>query len=267
MASDPSTTHDPPELTALAPPAAGEMTLIEHLRELRRRVMISAIVVFVAIVLSFVFREYIFDFLLAPGRDAIEGDEEFRLTSFSPTDRIVVIFKLCLYTGLILSSPVLIYETLAFVVPGLTPKERRLLLPSMAGVAFFLLAGMAFAYFIILPASLDFLLNFESDNFRNEIGAANYIDFVSRIIFFVGLAFEIPMVLALLAKLGIVRARQLIRFWRYAIVIIAIIAAVATPTPDMLTMSLVIAPLLVLYVLGILFAWVLQPSRPRETPA
>jgi sec-independent protein translocase protein TatC len=243
------------------------MTLIEHLRELRRRVMVSAVTVFVMIVLSFVFRDYIFDFLLEPGRDAIEGEEEFRLTSFSPTDRVVVIFKLCLYTGLILSSPILIYEMMAFVVPGLTPQEKRLLLPAMLGVAVFLVAGMAFAYFIILPASLDFLLNFESDNFQNEIGASNYIDFVSRIIFFVGLAFEIPMVLALLAKLGVVRAVQLVRFWRYAIVIIAIIAAVATPTPDMLTMSLVIAPLLVLYVLGILFAWALQPKRPRVAPA
>jgi len=239
------------------------MTLLEHLRELRNRVMWCAGTVFVMIVLSFIFRGIIFDFLLDPGRSAIANGEEFRLVSFSPTDRIVVIFKLCLYTGLILSSPMIIYQTLAFVLPGLTPREKRLLLPSMAGVGFFLLAGMAFAYFIILPASLDFLLNFESDNFDNEIGAANYIDFVTRIIFFVGLAFEIPMVLALLAKLGVIRARQLVRFWRYAIVIIAIIAAVATPTPDMLTMSLVIAPLLVLYVVGIVLAWMLQPRQPR----
>jgi sec-independent protein translocase protein TatC len=267
MATEPTSRPGQPELTAVPSQQPGEMTLMEHLRELRTRVTWSAATVFVMLLLAFWFRGEIFDFLLTPGREAIEGEEEFRLTSFSPTDRIVVIFKLCLYSAVILSSPMLIYQTLAFVVPGLTPKEKRLLLPAMAGVAVFLLAGMAFSYYIILPASLDFLLNFESDTFKNEIGASAYIDFVTRIIFFVGIAFEIPMVLALLAKLGVVRAMQLIKFWRYAIVIIAIIAAVATPTPDMLTMSLVIAPLLVLYVLGIAFAWFLQPKRPKATPA
>jgi sec-independent protein translocase protein TatC len=267
MASDPSLRDDRPDLAAVPPPAPGEMTLLEHLRELRTRLIWSGATVFVMIVLSFLFRGMIFDFLLEPGRASISEGEEFRLVSFSPTDRIVVIFKLCLYTGLILSSPMLVYQTMAFVIPGLTPREKRLLLPSMAGVAVFLLGGMAFAYFIILPASLDFLLNFESDTFENKIGAANYIDFVSRIIFFVGLAFELPMVLALLARLGVVRARQLVRFWRYAIVLIAMIAAIVTPTPDALTMSLVIAPLLVLYLLGIGFAWALQPRRPPVSQA
>jgi sec-independent protein translocase protein TatC len=269
MATDPTPNLEDPVLTPLEnlPRAPGEMTLIEHLRELRNRVMVCAIVTFITILLAFWFRDWIFDMLMAPGRDAVEGGEEFKLVSFSPTDRIVVTFKLCLFVGVALASPVIIYEIMAFVIPGLTPKEKRLLMPSMLGVAVFMLAGMAFAYFIIIPASLGFLLNFESDNFANVIGAQYYIDFVTRLVFFVGLTFEIPMVLALLAKLGILRAGQLVRFWRYAIVIIAIIAAVATPTPDMLTMSLVVAPLLLLYVLGILFAWVLQPAHPRGTVA
>jgi sec-independent protein translocase protein TatC len=265
MATEPARRQDEPALTPVAKPAPGEMTLLEHLRELRNRAFVSVAVVLVMIILSFVFRDMIFNFLLEPGRGALGQD--FKLTSFSPTDRISTIFKLCFYTGLILSSPVVIYEILAFVLPGLTPREKRLLLPSMGGVALFLLAGMAFAYFIIIPASLDFLLNFESDDFDNEIGATAYIDFVTRLMFFVGIAFELPIVLAVLAKLGFVRAWQLVHFWRYALVIIAIIAAIATPTPDMLTMSLVIAPLIVLYVLGIVFALVLQPRDPAGARA
>jgi sec-independent protein translocase protein TatC len=268
MASEPSTHPDDPILTAIeeeAPPARGEMTLIEHLRELRNRVMVSAIVTFVMILAAFLFRDVIFDVLMAPGRDAL--GEDFKLAAFAPTESLVVTFKVCLFTGLILASPVVIYEVMAFVIPGLTPREKRMLLPGMAGVTVFLIAGMLFAYFVIVPSSLDFLLNFQNEDIETLIRAEYYIDFVTRIIFFVGLAFEIPMVLAVLARLGIVRAGQLMRFWRYAIVIIAVIAAIATPTPDMLTMSLVVAPLLLLYVLGIVFAWFLQPKQPRVAPA
>src|SRR5204862_1984313 len=129
-----------------------------------------------------------------------------------------------------LSSPVLIYELLAFIIPGLTPKERRMIFPGLIGVVAFLLAGMAFAYYIILPASLGFLLNLGSGNLDQLIGAKQYMDFATRIIFWVGVAFELPMVLAMAARLGIVRARQLLKFWRYAVIIIFVIAAVITPT-------------------------------------
>jgi sec-independent protein translocase protein TatC len=127
---------------------------------------------------------------------------------------------------------------------------------------------MAFAYWIILPASLGFLLDLGGDNFNPVIGAKQYIDFATRIVFWVGLSFELPMVLALIARLGVVRAKQLLGFWRYAIVIIFVIAAIVTPTPDPLTQSLVAGPLLGLYVVGIGFAWLVQPKRPRqEAPA
>ena len=126
---------------------------------------------------------------------------------------------------------------------------------------------MAFAYWIILPASLGFLLNFGGDNFDQKIGVKQYFDFAIRIIFWVGVSFELPMVLTLLAKLRVVRAKQLLGFWRYAIVIIFIVAAIVTPTPDPLTQSLVAGPLLGLYVLGIGLAWVVQPKRPKREAA
>ncbi|HML98023.1 MAG TPA: twin-arginine translocase subunit TatC [Tepidiformaceae bacterium] len=238
-----------------------EMTLMEHLKELRNRVMVSAVALVITTVVCFLFWETILGWLLAPARERIE---DFRVSSFSPTDRISIIVKIGLYGGLILASPVIIYELLAFIVPGLTPKEKRLLLPGIAGTVVFLAGGMAFAYWVILPASLGFLLELGSTEIQNVTGVKQYVDFVVRIVFWVGIAFELPMVLALAARLGLVRARQLLGFWRYAVIVIFIIAAVVTPTPDPITQTMVAGPLFLLYFVGIVFAWLVQPKRPAE---
>jgi len=240
-----------------------EMTLLEHLVELRNRVIVAGAALVIGMLISGFFWETILDWLVAPGKDA---DPEFRLFAFSPVDRILLVFKISIYGGLIIASPVILYELLAFIVPGLTPREKKMLLPGMLGVVAFLLAGMAFSYFIIIPASLDFLLNIGDDTFANQTGAKEYIDFVTRLIFWVGLAFELPMVLALMSRLGLLKPKQMISFWRYSVVIIAVISAIVTPTPDMLTMSLVMGPLLFLYVFGIGLAWVVKP-RPKVPAA
>lgn len=263
MTAEPTSTPEdviPPS----APVAGAEMTLIEHLKELRNRVIWCAVSLVGGVVLCAVFWQTILGWLLAPAR---ESHPEFELTIFAVTESISVLFKIALYGGLIVASPMVLYQTLMFVVPGLTASERKLILPAVLGGVGFLLAGMSFAYWVILPVSLNFLLDFGSDQFDPEIGASQYIGFALRIIFWVGLAFELPMVMALLARLGLVRARQLIGFWRYAILIIFIIAAVVTPTPDPLTQSLVAGPLILLYILGIVFAWILQRPKPRPTPA
>jgi sec-independent protein translocase protein TatC len=237
-----------------------EMTLLEHLKELRNRVIVCALALVIGCLVSFFFWETILGWMLAPARESHPG---FKLNLFGPTESISIIFKIGLYGGLILASPVWVYEAFAFVVPGLTPKERRLILPGLIGTVFFLLAGMAFAYWIILPASLGFLLDLGNDQLDTIIQAQQYIDFATRIIFWVGIAFELPMVLTLAARLGLVRAGQLLHFWRYAIVIVFVIAAVITPTPDPFNQSLVGGPLLALYFLGIGMAKVVQ--KPRAT--
>lgn len=237
------------------------MTLLEHLKELRNRVFVSAIAVVIGVVVCFLFWEDILGWMLAPAREEIPG---FRVSSFSPTDRIGIIVKIGLYGGLILASPVVIYEIVAFIVPGLTPKERRLLLPGIIGTVAFLAMGMAFAYWVILPASLGFLLDLGSSEIENVTGVKEYVDFVVRIIFWVGISFELPMVIALLARLGLVRAKQLLNLWRYSVIAVFIIAAVVTPTPDPITQTFVAGPLFALYFVGILFAWLVQPKRKAE---
>lgn len=260
----PSSEPESPQVAALGPQPGTEMTLLEHLKELRNRVMVSAVAVVLGMLICFIFWQDILGWLLAPAREQIEG---FRVSSFSPTDRISIIVKIGLYGGMMLASPVLIYELLAFIVPGLTAREKRLLLPGILGVIVFLLGGMAFAYWVILPASLGFLLELGSDEIENVTGIKQYVDFVVRIVFWVGVSFELPMVMLLAARLGLVRARQLLGFWRYAIIVIFVIAAVVTPTPDPITQTMVAGPLLLLYFVGILFALLVQPKRPNVAAA
>lgn len=259
MSAQLSDASPPLESVPAGHPGGPEMTLLDHLKELRNRVLVSAIAIVLGMLVCFIFWQDILGWLLAPAREQIEG---FRVASFSPTDRIGIIVKIGLYGGMMLASPVLIYELLAFVVPGLTPRERRLLIPGIAGTVLFLLGGMAFAYWVILPASLGFLLELGSNEIENVTGIKQYVDFVVRIVFWVGVSFELPMVMLLAARLGLVRARQLLGFWRYAIIVIFVIAAVVTPTPDPITQTMVAGPLLILYFVGILFALLVQ--KPRD---
>lgn len=235
-----------------------EMTLMEHLIELRNRVIISALAVVVGVVVCALFWETILGWYLAPARQEIP---DFRLVSLTPTDRIATIFKIAMYGGLVLASPVVVYEALAFILPGLTPKERKILLPGLIGIILFMLGGMAFAYWVVLPQSMGFLLNIGSDEIENQQQIQAYVNFCTRLIFWTGVAFELPMVIAIAARLGLVRAKQLLGFWRYAVIIVFVLAAIVTPTPDPLTQTLVAGPLLFLYFVGILFAWLLQPAR------
>ncbi len=238
-----------------------ELTLMEHLKELRNRVIIMAVAVVIGIVVCFIFWENIMSWLMAPARS---HNPEFTLSAFSPMDRVAAMFRIGFMGGILLASPVIVYQIVAFIVPGLTPSERRMLLPALFGVAFFLLLGMSFAYWILLPVALEFLLNLGSGDIQNVIGIRQYVDFTTRVVFFVGLAFELPMVIALLAKLNMVNWRQLLGFWRYAIVLVFVIGAIATPTPDPLTQAMVAGPLFTLYFVGILFAYLIGPTPPPK---
>lgn len=263
MSAEPVSDNEPesPQAAAIGGYKGGpEMTLLEHLKELRNRVIACAVALVLGVIICAVFWNTILGWLLAPARAEHPG---FELYIFSPTETIGILFKIGLYGGLILASPVWVYELLAFIVPGLTPRERKLIFPGLIGVVGFLMLGMAFAYWIILPASLGFLLDLGGANFHTAIGGPQYIGFATRIIFWVGVAFELPMVLALAARLGVVQAGQLLHFWRYAIVIIFVIAAVITPTPDPFNQSLVAGPLLFLYLIGVGMAKLVQKPRPR----
>ena len=264
MSAAPSSDQAHLQPVEVEPAGDGEMTLLEHLKELRDRVMWAAIAVVVGVLVCAIFWETILGWLLAPAR---EHDESFQLNSFSPFDRISALMRIAFYGGLVLASPVVIYQILAFITPGLTAKERKILYPGLIATIAFLLGGMAFAYWVVLPNSLDFLLSLGDDKIEDEIGIMQYVSFVTRLIVGIGIAFELPVVMAVIARLGLARAKRMLSFWRYSIVIIAVIAAVVTPTPDPVNMALVMGPLFFLYFVGVFFAWVVQPRRPREALA
>ncbi len=252
-----------PEVPSTPPDPDNEkyLRLMEHLRELRTRVMISAIGVAIGVAISAYFGKDLIDFLKQP---AVDKSPNFRLQFIEPFELFVTYFRVALFGGLILAMPVIVYQVLRFVSPGLNPKERRWLIGTVTGATALFLSGVAFAYYIALPPALDFLLNFDTELAQPNIRVGSYIDFVTRLLFWTGVSFETPLVIMYLARFGLVRAGQLVRWWRLAIVGAFVIAAIVTPTIDPVTQSLVAGPIIVLYVLGIGLALLVQPRRHSE---
>lgn len=258
MSAQPNLDGQTPET---ARPPRGEMTILGHLLELRNRALVCTAAVLIGCCVCFYFWEPILGWLLAPGR---VKDPGLKLASFSPTDRIGVIFNIGMYGGLALASPIVIYEILAFVVPGLTTRERRAVIPIVTGAVAFLCAGMAFAYWAVLPLSLGFLLHFGGSQINNVIGVHQYTDFVIRSMFFSGLAFELPIVLGILGWLGMVHPKALFGFWRYMILLVFIAACFIVPTPDPIDQSIVAVPLMGLYFVGIALVWLFGRNRRSD---
>jgi sec-independent protein translocase protein TatC len=236
------------------------MTILEHLLELRTRLIICCLALVVGVAISSVFTDEFFKFLLQPARDKAPDAE---IVSNRVLGNFMIYFHVALLGGLIISMPVLVWQTLLFVLPGLTPKEKRWVLPIVLGIFVCFLIGAAFAYYIALPRAVDFLLNFNSDQFKNIIPANDYLSFATRMIFWIGVSFELPIFMLALARFGMVTGRKLLSWWRYMIVVVFLAAAIITPTPDPLTQSLVAGPLLVLYALGTILAFIFGQKPPK----
>lgn len=246
------------------------MTLLEHLLELRSRVMWSAIAVLLGMLPFFIPEASItvprvgtvefgglrvIDALIAP---ALAQNPDFRAQAISPMENITVYFRVALLGGLTLGMPMLVYQVLAFVTPALTTSERRWLIPVVAGITFSFALGVVFAYFAVLPAAYGFLFSFGSTFADPTPTISSYIDLTTRLILVVGLAFEMPLVIMALARFGIVTAGRLWRFKAWAVVLVFAISAILTPTPDPVTQTLVAGPMLVLYFIGIGLAWLVR---------
>ncbi len=228
------------------------LTIMEHLLELRYRVMVCAGALIVGIGVSlYPLTRIAFDFLIQPGKDQVEG---FQLHQFQLLEYWSTYFRVSLLLGLAIAMPVIMYQALAFVGPGLTKQERKWLFPIVAGCSAMFVAGMAFAYYIELPPALRFLLNTGNDDIKATIGVKTYVDTVTRLLLVTGLTFQLPFVIMGLAKIGIVTSRKLLGWWRYAILASVVAAAVVTPSIDAYTQTIVAVPILVLYVIGMALA-------------
>ncbi len=231
------------------------MTLLEHLVELRARLVRASIALVVGILVAIPLTRPFLEILISPlGTN--------RPQSLRPAENIMVYFKVDLILGLLLAMPVIIYEIFAFVMPGLTPKERRTVLVVSGAATLLFGAGVAFSSLVMLPFTLSYLQSFLSDLIQPNYSIDFYISFVTQFVLYVGLSFETPLIIAALARLGIVSPTQLAKGRRYAIVLIAVVAAVITPTPDPFNMTLVMIPLILLYELGIILARFTYRPRP-----
>ena len=241
-----------------------EQTLLQHLGELRRRVFICVVALLVGSVISFVFFEQIIEVLVSPAKDLGLGTGG-ELIYTEVTELLTTAIKVSFVSGLILASPVILFQVVMFIAPGLTSREKRYLFGFMPAVLLAFVGGVAFAYYVLTPPALHFLLTFGGDVAVPLIRISNIINLMIRLLFWMGLAFETPLVMYLLASLGIVSAQGLGRFRRYWVVVAFILAAIITPTVDPVNQGLVAGPLLVLYEAGILLARIAGRGRKKSS--
>jgi len=235
------------------------MTLADHLRELRERLLKSVIALVVGTAVGLAFAEQILRVLLAPYGPAKQ------LLVTSPISPLTNVFTVSVTTGAILALPFILYQALAFIFPGLLPHERRWVMIALPfGFGLFLL-GVLFAFFVMLPAAVGFLTGIFPSVFNVALTPDDYIPFVAGVMFWMGVAFEMPLIIFVLAKANVINANLLKRHWRWAVVIVAVLAALITPTPDPLNMTIVMVPLLLLYGLSIILAYLAR--RNATVPA
>lgn len=241
-----------------APPAIDEtkMTLMEHLIELRFRLMWIVGALLACTLISMIFVVPILDFITKP-LEAYGKTPQ----ALGPTDSLGIFFKVSFTMGTALALPLIIYHIIAFMSPGLYPHERRSILFMLPGIIVLFVLGAAFAYFMLLPAAVGFLQNFLGTVINQDWSIDRYIGFVTRLVFWIGVSFQLPLVIVVLARMGLVSGPTLLGYWRYAIIIAALAAAAITPTVDPVNMTLVMGPLLILYFVSVGLAYLIY--RPR----
>lgn len=232
----------------MSTPRGSAMTLMDHLDELRSRLIKSAAAVAVGAVAGFFLYDRVLDLLAGPYEEATG---QAGLAVFRPTEAFSVVMRVSLFTGLVIASPVVIYQLVRFVGPALTKREKRYAVP-LSGILALLFAVGVLAGYWALERGLDFLLGFGGERITPIIGADHYLSFALRFILAFGIAFEFPVFLFTVAAIGVVTSTALRRNWRWAVVVILVGAALITPSGDPLTLTLMAVPLYVLYELTIL---------------
>ena len=234
------------------------LTLVEHLDELRNRIIASGVLLLLAVVLCF----WQNDVLLEIANEPLPRDLD--PLTFSPTEPFFTTVKLSFYGGILIALPFLLYQVYAFVLPAFSPHEKKVVLPMLLAVPFLFIAGVVFAYFVVVPPALSFLLGFISDAFNIEVRASEYYGFFITTLIGVGLLFQIPIGVLSVTRLGIVTPQQLAKNRRYAILIIAVVAMLL-PGTDPITMLISMAPLYLLFELSLLLArWFGRPGEDLE---
>jgi sec-independent protein translocase protein TatC len=243
------------------------MSFLEHLEELRKRIIYSLIAVTVGFFACWNYHEFIFRFVQRPVMDALQrnGMAE-KLVYLNPTEPFNLYLKVAFLAGLFVTSPFVLYQVWLFISPGLYRNEKRYVLPFMFSTVFLFLGGGLFAYKMVYPAALNFLIDY-GKQFQPMITIGEYTDLFLTIMLGMGLIFEMPILVFFLSMMGIVSPRWMWRNVRYSILVIFIVAAILTPTTDILNMCLFAAPMVALYILSIGVAWMVHPAQRRARQA
>ncbi len=257
------------------PEADAHMTFIEHLEELRDRLISSLIPVIPLFVIAWIFREQIFSLLVIPLNQAWQsmGMGKPKLHFSSPVDPIVVYLKQSGVVALLGASPWVFYQAWSFIAPGLYAKEKRLLVPFVAASTVCFTIGGLFGWFYIFPPTFKTLLEFAGElpggmvTIEATLMMGEYVSFVAQMLFVFGITFEVPVVIVFLSLAGIVTAKQLIGFGRWWLVVSSVLSALLTPTQDALSMLILLVPLVGLYYVAVGFAHLIDMQRARKAAA
>ena len=248
------------------PSEAGEdelprMTLLDHLEELRKRLARSLLAVTGGFLLCWAFAKPIFAWLSRPLTQFLPEGDKLAFTGL--VDPFMLYIKVAVLAGIFLASPVILYQVWLFIAPGLYRHERRIGIPFLVFTTIFFLAGGYFGYAVAFPMVCRFLLEVGAD-FKQVITVNEYFAMSSKVILGLGLVFELPVLILFLARMGVVDHRFLLKHFRYAVLLIFITAAIITPTPDIPTQSVFALPMVGLYLLGVVVAWLFGKKRAAE---
>lgn len=246
------------------PRLSGEMTLIEHLRELRTRLFRAVIALSIGTAIGYALFPYVLDLIIEPYCQVVEdGRANCNLIALRPLEPFSVRIRASMVMGLFFAGPVIFYQLWRFITPGLTPRERRFTLPFVVLSQLMLAAGILFAY-LIIPQALTVLLAMGGPRIEAFLSASEYLSFFLRLCLAFAIVFELPLVLTALVLVGVLDHDNLKRGRPYAVVAMVTLAALVTPTTDAVTLLAVSAPMLLFYEASILFAWVVDRRRRRR---
>ena len=254
-------TRDPKKIADLDDLEDDKVPFTAHLEELRNRLIVSFIAVGIGFFLCYGFKERLFEILTAPVISVMGEGEKLIFTSLP--EAFFTYLKVSLLSGIMVSSPVVIYEFWMFVAPGLYKKERRMLFPIILLSTFFFTGGALFGYFVVFPYGFKFLLGFASDTIRPMLTMKDYLSFSAKLLLAFGLIFELPLVITSMARLGLVTVDFLKKNRKYAILIFFVGAAILTP-PDVVTQIMMAFPLMALYEISIIGAKIFGKKASKD---
>lgn len=251
------------------------MPLTEHLFELRKRVIVPVISIFLVFIVTFYFSESIFNLLSFPLKSELKltftspyirviekASSPFKsLVFLRPAEALWMHFKIALVAAFIISLPLIFYQLWRYVSPGLLPREKKFLLPFLFSSSGLFIIGVLFCFLIVLPFALSFLFGYKTANLVPMIAVGHYVDFCLKFILAFGLVFELPLIIVFLTKFGFVSPQKLSKFRKYAFLLAFVAAAILTPTPDAFNQTLMAGPIIILYEVGILLSKIIYRKK------